>query len=1278
MSVTVNLRFLPVLLFAGCVAADTGDDFSNNLFSDLAPLLALFGERVTMQFMSQSMGWADNIILAMAPLGIITTIISAIRVGGPSWLKAIIGRARENLAAAEAELMSSTSKEVCELWNGHEVSSGNSKVEMVELKEAQKRGYLEDVEDASQNSSEDSKAEQGQAATNRSRPEIIIVRNKAADAPNISLNAHNQFGRGELRAVAAIGTLLQLGVLLYCGFATYYPTVKFKKDGRPIASYAFPCTAVGTLVLVAATVLGIKAVLGTMVSLCGFVVQFVGLRGMHWSASVVQLGAVLVMSVLRAWVRRGLAKPPQCERLPPGFELEWFATTLGDLDKAPWLATTDSGKDTTTSNSEEQDIKDWTIVTDETSEMDEKPGQPSENDDSDAHTVMMIRRNLGELAGWHGPASAEAISLARAIEVTMTALFGSSHKNLTWSLETHGKQLLKFRLERQENGLWKAYADEIEAALSLRLYSVNKIKQADKQAQGSRTLKDDAWLRAKGSTAKRSLRILGLSTTALLRDLRWWMTGDAPRILAVKKAKEGMLEVENHRVVGRRQQLGKPGNDRSGTNSTSQHKIHPTRFDVANMKVDDEDDDKVDKVDDVDEDRLLAIESHEPLKLLYAQDMFSAFMWAVAKSADPVKGNANIQPDDISSDNAWQSFKLQNNLLLTMAQDIENTGLGSLDQIYLSIIPPLSMHEKLPQPNAIVELARQHAKQHEQLQHWKQAGDAHLWLFRTARTFPEHSGIATKATAVLMEYLRTVTQALELREDQQYDDRDFEQLKDLKSTLERELRTVGRGILSSLIRLYEEQGRGWKCVPVQEARSGWEEEAANPKNNYNWTPLHYAVAKDTGYTVIELLKHQANVNAADLLEWTPLHYAVAKDTGYTVIELLKHQANVNAPDLLEWTPLHYACQRNETSVVQNLFREGAELDVRGRDGVAPLHCAAMNGCVDVVRSLIEAGATLDILDASGNTPLHLASQEGHKGVVEYLWQDSNKKLRDRNGWTALHLALLVEKGAEIDAKDGYGKTPLHWAAKNGHKAIARLLVEKGAEIDAKDGYDGRTPLHWAAKNGHEAIARLLVEKGAEIDTKDVDNRTPLHLAAENGHEAIARLLVEKGAKIDAKDGFDGRTPLHWAAKNGHEAIARLLVEKGAEIDAKDGFGRTPLHLAAENGHEAIARLLVEKGAEIDAKDGYGKTPLHWAAKNGHEAIARLLVEKGAEIDAKDGYDRTPLHLAAENGHEAIARLLVEKGAEIDAKDLFGRTPLQGAKIDAKDEDAEAEAEADSR
>ncbi|KAK1479442.1 hypothetical protein CABS01_14541 [Colletotrichum abscissum] len=98
--------FLFTLALAASVAADDGDDFVNNLFPDLEPLLALFGERVTMQFMSQSLGWADNIVLAMVPLGIITIVISAIRVGGPGFLKALIGRARENLALAEQGLMS--------------------------------------------------------------------------------------------------------------------------------------------------------------------------------------------------------------------------------------------------------------------------------------------------------------------------------------------------------------------------------------------------------------------------------------------------------------------------------------------------------------------------------------------------------------------------------------------------------------------------------------------------------------------------------------------------------------------------------------------------------------------------------------------------------------------------------------------------------------------------------------------------------------------------------------------------------------------------------------------------------------------------------------------------------------------------------------------------------------------------------------------------------------------------------------------------------------------
>ncbi|KAF8251305.1 hypothetical protein K440DRAFT_595898, partial [Wilcoxina mikolae CBS 423.85] len=124
--------------------ADTGDDYSNNLFTDLAPLLALFGEQFAKQFMSQSMSWLDHIIFAMAPLGILTAIVGAIRVGGPSWLRAVVGRARENLAAVEVELMSSTSHEVCELWNGHGVvrSTGMPEVQQIIYLDTLKRNPM--------------------------------------------------------------------------------------------------------------------------------------------------------------------------------------------------------------------------------------------------------------------------------------------------------------------------------------------------------------------------------------------------------------------------------------------------------------------------------------------------------------------------------------------------------------------------------------------------------------------------------------------------------------------------------------------------------------------------------------------------------------------------------------------------------------------------------------------------------------------------------------------------------------------------------------------------------------------------------------------------------------------------------------------------------------------------------------------------------------------------------------------------------------------------------
>ncbi|KAL8399273.1 hypothetical protein RB596_007914 [Gaeumannomyces avenae] len=1344
MSAAERLKFLLVLLFAGCVAAaDAGDDFSNNLFSDLAPLLALFGERVTMQFISQSTGWADNIILAMAPLGVITAIVCAIRVGGPSWLKAIIGRARESRAVIESELMSSTSHEVCELWNGQQIvrvmgkgpilefiilsckgSGENGSTGSTESRPAgdqdtaPKIMKLRSAEDClpefqptirdlifgnrlhqRQDTHRPNLASQlksaiydmfGKSALPGQDPETAplgpsaptpqkvraVIRNTEAHTPNLTLNVHNQVGRGELYIVAACGTVLQLGVLVYSGLATYL--LMFPKDGNPVAEYAFPCTAAGALLLVvgilvcshvvesatsetryrpkdgmearvvwlqrsgtvndqsfepfaifprkpqpiittshranlqkqgqsaiasilSALSVGISGMVGTtveelvtvvavFVSVSGFILQFTGLRAMHWSASVTQLGATALMTILRAWVRRNLAENPKALSLVPGHELDWLAMTLGGKNSdAPWLRPPkDDGQwDKRSRPWADNGHWDWRIAAVEDPAGIDPTQSKGSGPWSNAHRVMEIRRDLGELADWHGPASTEAISLARAIEETMDALFGPDFAGgeftwslkALWSLERPEYESIHFRVKRH-GGRWRAYSDEIEAALSLWLYSVDKqendieVAKEKKQKEslharetqgkdGGERPKDDAWLR-KETSAKPSLRLLGSHTAALYRDLQWWMPDGAARVIEVDDIKpendSSTMEVEAHRIVG-----FAPG-----------VRFPPADVDIYLYER---------KTPEAPcEDAPLAVESYSPLKTLYAQHMFSAFMWAAAGAMKRIEDRADLRPaqrDGERGDSAWQSISLRNTRLSKMAQDIQATGLGSLEEIYLAIVPPLSVRQKLPQADAIVELARQHAKQHEELQRWKQAGDAYLWLFRMAKTFPEQSSIDTKATAVLMEYLRTVTRAFELREAQQYDEGDIWELKELRSVLEKELRTVDRGALSGLMSLYERQGRDWTCVPVQEARCGWVDDTGYPET-FNFTELHQNAGSRSWRDhrkMTDVLESGKDANPKDIHDWTPLHYTTAMASESTTEELLKYGADVNPIDLLGWTPLHYACQKGKTEIVRILLREGAE-HVRGKDGMTPLHCAAMGGHLDVVRQLIESGAALDVLDASGTTPLHWAAYKGHKDVVEYLWQDANKKLRDHYGRTVLHLAAITGmaevvrllEGAEKEAKDRQGQTPLHLAALKGHEAVAKLLAaELGADNEAKDDY-GITPLHWAAQGGYEAVVRLLVEAGVNKEGRNRFRQTPLHLAAKGGHEAVVRLFVEAGVDKEAKDRY-GLTPLHWAAQGGHEAVARLLVEAGVSKEAKSRFGQTPLHLAAKGGYDAVARLL---------------------------------------------------------------------------------------------------------
>ncbi len=280
--------------------------------------------------------------------------------------------------------------------------------------------------------------------------------------------------------------------------------------------------------------------------------------------------------------------------------------------------------------------------------------------------------------------------------------------------------------------------------------------------------------------------------------------------------------------------------------------------------------------------------------------------------------------------------------------------------------------------------------------------------------------------------------------------------------------------------------------------------------------------------------------------------------------------------------------------------------------------------------------------------------------------------------TALVRSLLDSWPCPVNARfhreeggswmSGTGGTPLHWAA--GRREMMELLIAKGADVNAREGH-GFTPLHLVSGiiGTNEECAALLIANGADVNAKDNENATALHWALFGGDEGMARMLVDKGAQVDvfAASGLgrvdkveeflkqnpgllyaevlQGWTPLHFAARCGRQEVAALLLSKGAAVDAQDEVGRTPLHEAAWSGDTPVAELLIAKGADVNAKDPRGWTPLHSAALNGHKGVVQLLLAKGADINAKARGEETPLKTSISMGQDGIADLLRKHGAK---------------------------------
>lgn len=419
---------------------------------------------------------------------------------------------------------------------------------------------------------------------------------------------------------------------------------------------------------------------------------------------------------------------------------------------------------------------------------------------------------------------------------------------------------------------------------------------------------------------------------------------------------------------------------------------------------------------------------------------------------------------------------------------------------------------------------------------------------------------------------------------------------------------------------------------------------------------------------------------------------------------------------LDDTPLAIAVCAGRIDIVELLIDGGADVKVKDESGWSLLHVAATQydepgqsrtPAVEMMKLLVAHGASVKARDEEELTPLHCAAYKGHEDVVAFLLArgaDVNARTvpdprPDQGSWerdlgfrlgpgvTPLHEAvaawypvvggnpnvvgLLLAHGAEVDASDESGSTPLHYAAAQAGRKVAEVLIAAGADVNARN-KDGTTPLAIALRRGNVETARALIAAGAQKVV--MKNHSPrIRIEYESKHEPVLHLaivgrsempwqhdpsdaepnlaefrrewmelLLANGADPEERD-EKGNTALLAALLVGDEIAARRLVDHGCDLNARNQAGTTALHLAAIDNREVFASLLLAKGANVNAQDADGDTPLHSASLRGHKKMVESFLAHKADPNLRNSRGRTPADEALRRGHEEIVLLLGAKG-----------------------------------
>jgi ankyrin repeat protein len=449
--------------------------------------------------------------------------------------------------------------------------------------------------------------------------------------------------------------------------------------------------------------------------------------------------------------------------------------------------------------------------------------------------------------------------------------------------------------------------------------------------------------------------------------------------------------------------------------------------------------------------------------------------------------------------------------------------------------------------------------------------------------------------------------------------------------------------------------------------------------------LFDAVRSGNRQAVRALIAKKADVNAALVDGSTALHLAVDAGDDETARLLLAAGARATTATRYGVTPLALAARNGSAPMIETLVKAGADPNGASREGETPLMTVTRSGSLAAVEKLLALGANPNAAEAwHQQTALMWAASDNQARIVAALLKagaDVNARSKVWPGQPPR------PKGSETSFQSAHSNFPkggfsaLHFAAQYGAGEAAALLAEAGANLQATEP-DGVTPLMMAIINGHYDVAALLVRQGADVNAVDRSGRGALYHAVDmNTLEwlfsrpnpkpsgeldpvGIAQLLLERGANPNARltaRGFviqhdsggnanltTGSTPFMKAATTSDVRMIRLLLDRGADPNIATQNKTTPLMAAAglnwaeisslgtEDDTIEVMKLMVARGADVNAANDQGETAMHGAAQRGADKVVQFLAEHGASLDAKTKRGRTPLDEAIGQANESDA------------------------------------------